>query len=196
MKTYTLPCLDKIDWSKAEVQCIEQCSWSPNAAPEARVQGLYIKDKALAFRLVSLAAPSRAVNTEPDSSVWEDSCLECFLSFDGKSYMNIEVNANAAFLCCFGPDRHERKFVRSTGVPLPEVSAAKSDAGWEIEISIPLGCIEALWGCKAKSGDSFSANFYSCGDMTPAPHYAAWNRVETETPDFHRPEFFGSIIIG
>ena len=71
MKTYTLPCLEHIDWSKAEVQHIEQCCWSPKAAPEARVQGLYLEDKALVFRIISLAAPSRAVNTEPDSSVWE-----------------------------------------------------------------------------------------------------------------------------
>ena len=196
MKTYTLPCLESIDWAKAECQSIEECRWSPNAAPEATVQGIYLKGEALVFRIVSHAKPARKVNTQPDSSVWEDSCLECFLSFDGKNYMNIECNANGTFLCCFGPDRNERKFVRSLGIAMPEATAKEEESCWEIMASIPLDCIESLWGCRPDSGDFFSANFYSCGDKTPLPHYAAWNEVETESPDFHRPEYFGKIMIG
>lgn len=195
MKTYTLPCVESIDWSKAEVQQIQQCRWSPNAAPAATVQGLYLKNKALVFRLESLALPSRKLNTAPDSSVWEDSCLECFISFDGEKYMNIECNANGAFLCCIGPDRNERAYVRKLGIALPQVCAREQDGGWEATVSIPLDCIEALWACRPDSGMNFSANFYSCGDKTPLPHYAAWNEVKTENPDFHRPEFFGKIII-
>ena len=196
MKSYTLPSLESLDWALAEAQRIEECSWSPNAAPNATVQGVYLKGQAIVFRIESFAAPSRKVNTEPDSAVWEDSCLECFLSFDGKNYMNIECNANGAFLCCFGPDRNERKFVRSLGIAMPEAAAKESAQGWEILVSIPLDCIESLWGCRIDSGDCFSANFYSCADKAPLPHYAAWNEVKTVSPDFHRPEFFGKIIIG
>ncbi|NLC78654.1 MAG: hypothetical protein GX683_02870, partial [Ruminococcaceae bacterium] len=25
--------------------------------------------------------------------------------------------------------------------------------------------------------------------------YGCWNAVETESPDFHRPEFFGELVI-
>ena len=196
MKTYTLPCLDSIDWSAAEPQFIEQCIWSPNTAPAATVQGLYLKDKALVFRLVSFAAPTRAVNTEADSSVWEDSCLECFFSFDNLNYVNLEANANSALLAFFGAGRVNRKPLRSLGIAMPEVRAAKLAEGWELIFSIPFETIYALWGHRVKSGDSFTANFYSCGDKTPLPHYASWNPVETESPDFHRPEFFGKIIIG
>ena len=195
MKTYTLPCLDSVDWSRAEVQSIEQCSWSPNAAPAASVQGLYIKGEAIVFRLCSFATPTRAVNTEPDSAVWEDSCLECFFSFDIKHYVNLEANSNSALLAFFGADRHERKPLRSMGLAMPEVKASKLDEGWELVFRIPVETVEALWGHSVKSGDRFTANFYSCGDKTPLPHYAAWNKVETESPDFHRPEFFGEVII-
>ncbi len=196
MKTYTLPCLDNIDWKKAEAQSIEQCRWSPNTAPSACVQGIYLKGKAISFRLFSSAAPSRAVNTEPDSAVWEDSCLEVFFSFDGSNYVNLEVNANSALRASFGPDRHNRKFLRDMDITMPTVQAGKDSGTWEITVNIPLDTIEELWGMCPQSGDSFSANFYSCGDKTPLPHYSAWNKVETDSPDFHRPEFFGKIIIG
>jgi len=195
MKTYTLPCLETIDWSCAEAQSIEQCAWSPNAAPAARVQGIYLKGKALVFRLVSLAAPSRAVNTEPDSAVWEDSCLECFFSFDNTNYVNLEANVNSALRASFGPGRHGRKFLKDMDIPMPEVRAKEIEEGWELILSIPVEMVEALWNFSIKSGDGFTANFYSCGDKTPLPHYAAWNAVETESPDFHRPEFFGKVII-
>ena len=69
------------------------------------------------------------------------------------------------------------------------------EEGWELVLSIPLELVEKLWGVKANSGTWFRANFYSCGDETPLPHYASWNPVETESPDFHRPEFFGNVII-
>ena len=196
MKTYTLPCLECIDWSKAEIQTIDQCSWSPNSAPAATIQGLYLKDEALVFRLVSHAAPSRKINTEPNSPVWQDSCLECFFSFDGKNYVNLEANANSALLAYIGPDRHDRKALTDMGIAMPTAQAEEYDNSWEQIFTIPLETVEALWNFRPSSGMSFRANFYSCGDATPLPHYAAWNTVDTESPDFHRPEFFGEVIIG
>lgn len=195
VNTYILSCLDSIDWSKCEAQPISQCRWSPNPAPAATVQGLYLKDRALVFRLVSHAAPTRAVNTEPDSAVWEDSCLECFFSFDGKNYVNLEANVNSALRASFGPDRHNRKFLKEMDVPMPAVQAKELKEGWDLVLSIPLELVEKLWGVKACSGTWFRANFYSCGDATPLPHYASWNPVETKSPDFHRPEYFGNVII-
>ena len=196
MNIYTLPCLDSIDWSKCEAQPISQCRWSPNAAPAATVQGLYLKDRALVFRLVSSAPPARAENAGPDSAVWEDSCLECFFSFDGLNYVNLEANANSALRASFGPGRHGRSFLKDMEISMPTAQAKALDKGWELVFTVPLDAVDALWGCRPKSGDSFGANFYSCGDKTPAPHYAAWNSVETESPDFHRPEYFGKVIIG
>ena len=137
MNTYTLPCLDSIDWNKCETQLISQCRWSPNPAPAATVQGLYLKDTALVFRFVSYAKPTRAVNTEPDSAVWEDSCLECFFSFDGKNYVNLEANVNSALRASFGPDRHDRKFLKDMDIPMPVVQAAEIEEGWELVLSIP-----------------------------------------------------------
>jgi hypothetical protein len=36
-------------------------------------------------------------------------------------------------------------------------------------------------------------NFYKCADETSVPHYLSWSHISTNQPDFHRPEFFGTI---
>ena len=174
---------------------LSTCIWSPNPAPATFFSVAFEAEKELRFRLHSLAAPARALNTEPDSAVWEDSCLECFFSFDGKNYINLEANAKGALRASIGPDRHNRRFLREMGVPMPQAKADVCEEEWEILFTVPTETIQALFGVRPGKGCCFYANFYSCGDETPAPHYAAWNPVKTETPDFHRPEFFGKIIL-
>ena len=44
-------------------------------------------------------------------------------------------------------------------------------------------------------GIHFRGNCYKCGDRTEHPHFLAWNPVHTPTPDFHRPEFLGEMIL-
>lgn len=195
MREYIVRNLDKLDWSSVEEQTINECSWSPNPAPAAGFKAVLVSKEALYVLVKSYSAPSRAENTEPDSSVWEDSCLEFFFSLDGASYVNLEVNANSALRASFGASRRDRKRLREMGIAMPEVKATRVEAAWQVEYKVPQECIKALWGRELAAGDCFRANFYSCGDKTPAPHFASWNPVETETPDFHRPEYFGLIKI-
>lgn len=195
MREYTVRIVDELDWSTVEEQTINECRWSPNPAPAAGVKALLLRDEALYVLVKSYAAPARAENTEPDSAVWEDSCLEFFFSFDNESYVNLEANSNSALRASFGAGRRDRKRLREMGILMPKVKAQRVETGWQAEFKVPVECIKALWGCDISALDCFRANFYSCGDKTPAPHYASWNPVETETPDFHRPEYFGLIKI-
>lgn len=196
MKEYTVKTVSSADcWDEITAERLEECAWSPNPAPGAQMQGIYLKDQGLIFRLRSFASPARAENWEPDSAVWEDSCLECFLSFDGERYINLEVNANSALRASVGKERHGRTLLLDTGCEMPQVSAVEGENGWEVYFFIPNQTVRDLFGIVPESGMNFFANFYSCGDETPAPHYAAWNRVETEQPDFHRPEYFGRLVI-
>ena len=195
MKEYIIPTVANLDWTKAEKQSIDQCTWSPNPAPAASVQALFVEGDALYFRLESAALPSRAENTEPDSAVWQDSCLECFLSFDGKNYVNLESNANGALRASLGTERHGRRFLKDMAIPMPKTQPKLLENGWEMVFVVPCAAVEAIWGVKPESGLSFTGNFYSCGDLTPSPHFASWNYIDTPAPDFHRPEFFGKLVI-
>lgn len=191
MKEYRIHIVDDINWAEIQEQSITECRWSPNSAPAAGFKATLLKDKGLQVLLKSYAAPTRAENTEPDSSVWQDSCLEFFFSFGEDKYVNLEVNANSALRASIGTERHGRTFLKDMDIPMPYVKAERTDDGWQVLFNVSLETIKALWGCNVSAGDSFRANLYSCGDMTPAPHYASWSPVETEKPDFHRPEYFG-----
>ena len=182
------------DWAGTEKHPLLPCRWSPNLPPHVTVQALWRED-ALLIRLCSNEAPTRAVNTAPDSPVWEDSCLECFLSADGQRYMNLEGNANGAMLAAFGPDRHSRQRLRDMGVLRPTLEAAVCGTGWAAVYTIPAETMKALFGVEPAAGLRLYANFYVCGDKTPLPCYGAWNEVQTESPDFHRPEHFGVLVL-
>jgi hypothetical protein len=39
-------------------------------------------------------------------------------------------------------------------------------------------------------GVTLRGNLYKCADKSKTPHYLSAFPIETEKPDFHRPEFF------
>lgn len=67
---------------------------------------------------------------------------------------------------------------------------------WAVQYSIPFTFIEKYFGkLDIKSGYRLEGNFYKCGDETKYPHYGCWNPIKISSPDFHRPEFFGDLIL-
>jgi len=142
-----------------------------------------------------------ARETNTNGAVHKDSCVEFFISVDGENYYNLEINCIGTVHLAHGPGRGNRKFVD------PEIIkkiAVESSLGsqpfeektgnfdWEMMIRIPAECL-AFDQIKSFNGMKATANFYKCGDSTSEPHYITWNPVETENPDYHRPEFFGKI---
>jgi hypothetical protein len=68
----------------------------------------------------------------------------------------------------------------------------KGNFNWTLTVDIPF----SLLGIDAHNlPASIKANFYKCGDETSVPHYVSWNPIEVENPDFHRPEFFGELVM-
>jgi len=144
----------------------------------------------------------RAQETRTNGNVYKDSCVEFFISFDSKNYYNFEFNCIGTIHIGYGAGRAKRQ-------PVPVILAEKieieSSLGnlpfeektgnfeWEMMIRIPLESfafdkIKSLNRLKAK------ANFYKCGDETSELHFVTWNPIETENPDYHRPEFFGKAL--
>lgn len=184
---------NQTDWIGITAQPLSVCAWSLNPAPDATAAARY-DSNGLFVRLTSHAYPARAVNTEPNSPVWEDSCLEFFFSPDRIRYVNLEANARGALRASIGTGRHDRMHLLNLNVPMPTVSANVESDRWSADFFVPYSLIEALWQRIPKAGDTLFVNFYSCGDKTPHPYYAAWNPVCTPSPDFHRPEFFGELL--
>jgi hypothetical protein len=139
--------------------------------------------------------------------VYKDSCVEFFMdAFPdlGLGYINFEANAAGAFLVAFGPDRHQRRplrkeelrgFKSSSSVKGPvdgEIPAGR----WALAYRIPLDLFRRIYGRDIEPGQRAAANFFKCGDETEIPHYGAWSPVRTPAPDFHRPEYFGTVVFG
>ena len=114
----------------------------------------------------------RAENFTNQSKVSEDSCVEFFVEpVPGGEYWNFEFN-------CIGT-----------------VNASHRIEGiftWNLLVVIPLDLIGVEYKGEALK---MRGNFYKCASAASQPHYLSWNPIDTPAPDFHRPEFFGDIIL-
>jgi hypothetical protein len=143
-----------------------------------------------------------AEKTEDNQNVYEDSCVEFFVSPGNDGiYYNFEFNAIGTCLMGNGTGRADTKRVdpaiisqirRLPSLGRNKVKESRGDFSWTLTVAIPLN-VFFRHDITDLTGKTFRANFYKCGDNLPVPHYVTWNPVGTENPDFHRPEFFGEL---
>ncbi|MDI3321019.1 carbohydrate-binding family 9-like protein [Pinibacter sp. MAH-24] len=140
----------------------------------------------------------RAHANQLQGPVWEDACVEFFVSFDGDGgYYNFEFNCLGTFLAAFGPSKTERKFLEMNVMKQIVTHASiirneHDDIQWELAAAIPVGCF-AHSSIGKLNGISCDANFYKCGDLLIDPHFVAWSDIESPVPNFHLPEYFGML---
>jgi len=144
----------------------------------------------------------RAVNTEINSPVWEDSCVEFFLAFGGdEGYYNFEINAIGTVLGAFGIDRNKRFHLADSLLKQIEVTPSldrkpieniERKTFWSMQLIIPIRVFH-FTNIKTLVGVDAHANFYKCGDKLKQPHFLSWKPVLTSKPDFHSPKYFGQI---
>lgn len=136
----------------------------------------------------------RAVEAIDQGRVYQDSCVEFFITDAAGDYHNFEFNSKGVCLSAYGPFRHDRtprnydELKRIIRVP-SGVSIAGKGNRWTLLIGIPFDVL------KLQRKKYYRANFYKCGDKTQQTHYLSWNKILTEQPDFHRPEFFGQLLL-
>ena len=147
----------------------------------------------------------RVQNLQDKGRIWEDSACEFFVQVPGNDeYFNFEVNPAGRLVAAHGTGRGDRKplsdeefgqIVRISSVEgLPALTEPLDYAGglwnWRVMLVIPFEIIgldsEAL---PAK----LRGNIYKCGDLTAHPHFVTWSPIDTPSPDYHRPEFFGEF---
>lgn len=144
----------------------------------------------------------KAEKTESNQRVYEDSCVEFFvMPADDWIYYNFEFNAIGTCLLGSGTGRENRigadpeiisRIRRKSSAGEKPVKERKGKFSWTITIAIPLNAFFRHQVDDLK-GKILRANFFKCGDKLSVPHFLTWNPVGTEKPDFHQPEYFGSI---
>ena len=139
-----------------------------------------------------------AAHGAPNAPVYEDSCVEFFIGFDDTGYYNFEFNCIGACLASFGSARDSRRLLSEESIGKIRSQAVVTRNGgkdavhWTITLILPLAAFECHH-LASLSGVYCRANFYKCGDGLPEPHYLAWSEVESPEPDFHLPQFFGTL---
>ena len=197
--TYTVlvkDCVDFSDAPKAEISCYK---WTEGYAPYAFAQVIYVDGLGFALHMEAYETDPKRVYTIYNQPVYTDSCLEFFVNFNPEQplYINFEMNANGAFLSALRPGRKGKTPIHELLSDLPAVYAKQYEDRWTVDAFFALEQIEKLFGKKTfAAGDVLKGNFYKCGDETPIPHFGMWAPIDVEAPDFHRPEFFGDLIIG
>ncbi len=191
----------KPDWDSIEPISISQYNWGGDYRPKAEAKLCYVTGEGFFLRISCEEENPKAVYTQANDPVYKDSCLEMFLNFkpqeQGTGYINFEGNANGAILCCYGTSRHNRKKVVELGAEHPAAIPFQSNGLWGYELYVPLSLIQAVYGdASFAKGDMLKGNFFKCGDETENPHYGSWTKIDTPSPDYHLPEFFGTLEIG
>ena len=180
-----------------EVGCL---NW--NEYPYAPQVGFHLafSDKVIALLWEVKEDHVRAVSLEDNGPVWEDSCVEFFVSdTDSPAYFNFEMNCIGTLLASrkmsrydaghFGPDKMH--LIRNFGSLAHEAIdiQGKGQEWWRV-ILIPFSVIGL-----DEAPASLRCNFYKCGDNCAQTHYLSWEPIDTPAPDFHRPDFFGEVTL-
>ncbi len=192
-----------VDWHK--VGCNNWPADYPYT-PDARFR-IACTDTAFLLEYRADEETVRAYVAEDNGEVWTDSCMEFFLApgVSGDVYYNLECSCTGSVLLGIGGSMGKERAAAETlktvdrWSSLGRVPFGERPAGgpWTVALVVPFA---VFWhhgiSQMLKSGQrSMRANFYKCGDGLPKPHFLSWSPIVNDKPNFHLPQFFGSMEI-
>lgn len=129
--------------------------------------------------------------------VCEDSCLEFFLKPNPASdarYINVEINPRGVAHIGIGEGRGNRQKFSSPPDGFIVTHSEHYGGWWAVSYELDVQFLQAHFGNCLLPGQEMRGNFYTC-DESIHPHFGACFPVKAQKPDFHRPEFFGSMML-
>ena len=208
----------KIDgnWNKAQwkkVKPIEITNFMgkvPEFKPTTEVKMMYDKSNVyVIFRVQDRYV--RSLVQEYNGNVSGDSCVEFFFAPDDQfpeRYFNLEINAGGTPLLFYIlPPYPKAKFIKLDPEDIDQIEIAHSlpavvdpeitePVTWTIEYRIPLSLLKKFTNVTTPNkGVVWKANFYKTAGRinTSNQHYITWSVVDNPTPNFHLPQFFGTL---
>lgn len=152
---------------------------------------LRVEDFNLYFSFHVTEKELRRMVNEDNGNVWEDSCVELFISPDKVHYYNFELSASTALRCGYGSSRTDRTPVNTDLLKLIKRNMKifennNKRSTYELSGVIPLKNFSL-------DRDKLYINAYKCGDKLSKPHFISLFPIDTPAPDFHQIRFFQEI---
>ncbi|MBE6619173.1 MAG: hypothetical protein E7626_05255 [Ruminococcaceae bacterium] len=207
MKQYELKIIqnDPTDWSDIARADVDSYVWGgAERAYKTYGQLAYAKTgdskTGLYIRLFCEEKDPVSKETQLDGMVCMDSCMEFFFGMRDKGssdihYLNIESNSLGVTFMSFGAGRHGRVFLSELGIERFPVKVNIGSDGWEVLVFVPEGDLKKVFGLSDINENTvMMGNFYKCDENANAP-FGSWAPIVAPAPDFHRPEYFGEIVI-
>ncbi len=196
MKTYSIKKIRNFDenaWDAANVLELDCSPWEAVPRLYDTQARLVYTDEAIYIKMSTNETQLRAVNTQRDSDVCEDSCMEFFLSPNENDprYLNFEINPIGAMLLFIGRGRDMWQSV-DVSEEIFDIKTVITNKGWSVCYKIPFSFLNSLFGTVTPT---MRANFYKCGEKTVKSHYGCWNPILMEEMEFHCPQYFGKLIL-
>jgi len=196
--------LDELAWRNATLFSDFKFAWWKEGKKEQTVARMLWDDEFLYVSYECQDAHISAIQTEHDSAVYTDDCVELFTApnpdrpFD---YFNIEMNVNRAILDRHHPDGpgkevpnwNSQGILIATRVDGTLNDDSDKDRGWVLEVAIPFANFANVTGrLHPRNGDVWHLNLNRLGGQTN-PQYSQWSPGTTESPAFHTPDTFGRV---
>ncbi|KAA6330340.1 hypothetical protein EZS27_020937 [termite gut metagenome] len=192
---------ESLDKEKIPFQLISQVNWSEYPyKPDVKFRIAHnSKNILLNYRVEE--SDIKALCEEDNGKVWEDSCVEFFISFNEDDfYYNIESNCIGKIVVATGVDRYNRVPVPAAVIngidrwsSLGNLPVENKSGKWELSLVIP---VDVFLPSRINTFDGLQAkgNFYKCGDKLKVSHFLSWNPIKNDQPNFHLPQFFGKLV--
>lgn len=191
---------DKKEIAQSETFFMDHFQWKNVYKPKAYGKMALLKDRGLYIELVSEESdPVRTIDQD-ELHICNDSVMEVFIAFkkddtpltNDDLYLNFEMNARGKLYAKYGFGRKNRKFITKEELKESECQATIEAEKWSLKVLIPKSLLERLgqWD-HIMAGKIFYCNFYKMSENPEIEHYASYQEIASETPNFHLPIYFG-----
>lgn len=178
---------------------IQHAPWNNGAATPEVAFAIAHNAEAILLKYYVTEQEIKASYHEFNDPVYEDSCVEFFISFqDEPEYYNLEFNCAGTARVQFGPGKQDRVFIPASRLESIRYLVSirnKSEASisWELTLYLPLLVFKFHPDLDLAQTPS-RINLFKCGDGLRQPHFLCWRNIIAEKPDFHLPAFFKDAI--
>ena len=164
-----------VEGEKASEVTIDNFPWDDSGYfPKTKV-AIWKDTSALNVEFTANDLYISAENTEHNSDVFNDSCVELFISPKPNSdvrYINFETNANGVMHVGIGKDRFKRTLFKIDECRGIKVKASRFEEGFIINLKVDFAFFEKVFGSINFNNCEMNMNLYKCGEKTKYPHFA------------------------